>query len=108
MEAIILISMTEAKEIFFVALQGLIILLVTIVGYMVKQAFNDVKKTIADTARGVQDVQMQVAVFKESHNSLAARVDFIEKDQDDLRKKHYDVREKILEIKLNHRPAGQA
>ncbi len=98
----------ESKEIFFLALQGIIILLVSIVGYMVKQAFTDVKKTIADTARGVQDVQMQVAVFKESHHSLSARVDNLEKDQDDLRKKHYDVREKILEIKLNQpRRGGQ-
>lgn len=98
----------ESKEIFFLVLQGVIILLVTIVGYMVKQAFIDVKVTIAETAKGVQDVQTQVAVFKESHHSLSARVDYLEKDQDDLRKKHYDVREKILEIKLNQpRESGQ-
>lgn len=102
-------DMTETKEIFHLALQGIIIMLVTIVGYMVKQAFTDVKATIAETAKGVQDVQTQVAVFKESHYSLTARVDNLQKDQDDLRKKHYDVREKILELKLNQpRQGGQS
>jgi uncharacterized protein YoxC len=94
-------DMIDNNEIFQLALQGVIILLVTIVGYMVRQAFTDVKKTIAETARGVQDVQTQVAVFKESHHSLAARVDSLESAQQDLRTKHYDMREKILEIKLN-------
>lgn len=99
-------DMTNPNEIFHLALQGIIILLVTVVGYMVKQAFTDVKETIAETAKGVQDVQTQVAVFKESHYSLTARVDNLQKDQDDLRKKHYDVREKILELKLNQPRQG--
>ena len=96
----------ESKEIFLLVLQGVIILLVTAVGYMMRQAVGDMKSTIAETARGVQDVQTQVAVFKESHHSLAARVDGLERGHDDLRKKHYDVRESILELKLNQPRSG--
>lgn len=96
----------ETQSIVSLAIQALVFVLVTIVGYMMRQAVDEMKKQIAEAIRGVQDVQKEVAVFKVSHESLNIRVTTLELSAEDLRKKHYDIREKLIEIKFNQASPG--
>ena len=91
----------ELQNILTLAIQAVVFLLVSVTGYMMKQAVGEMKTQINEAIKGVQEVQKEVAVFKVSHESLNFRVAALEVTAEDLRKKHYDMREKLLEMKLN-------